>query len=349
MRFATPISGFLGQIGGCSPQPPAVAPASSLGRSHQASALLARRRASVPPAARASLPRTARRWQRRAAPIELAPCRGGQYQNSAGQKPLLGRNCKPLPLGLFLGLLGLPGLVSAGPAPSPQAQSAAYAQNNFRQAQTRCRQEPANPVAAWQFGRACFDLAECATNQAERAQIAEQGIAACRQALARASNSAPAHYYLGVNLGQLARTRGLSALKLVGPMRHEFDLARSLDEHLDQAGPDRNLGQLYRDAPALASIGSRSQAQRHLQRAVTLAPHFPDNRLELIEAYLKWGQRDQARRELKTLEEIWPAARAQWTGPAWAASWADWEEQLEKFRKKIERFHQTLAAPSNKK
>ena len=42
--------------------------------------------------------------------------------------------------------------------------------------------------------------------------------AACRQALAQGSNSAPAHYYLGMNLGQLARTRGLSALKLVIPV-----------------------------------------------------------------------------------------------------------------------------------
>jgi tetratricopeptide (TPR) repeat protein len=229
------------------------------------------------------------------------------------------------------------------------AETTAYAQGRFREAQGRCRHEPANPQAAWEFGRACFELAECATNRAQRAEIAIQGIAACRQAIALASNSGPAHYYLGVNLGQMARTKGFGALKLVGSMRQEFNLAGSLDAHVDFAGPDRNLGQLYRDAPAILSIGNRAQAELHLRRAVTLAPDFPDNHLELIEGYLKWGERDHARLELKALEASWPAARAKLTGPAWADSWADWERQLKQFKKKIEESHESLQAPRNKR
>ena len=62
-----------------------------------------------------------------------------------------------------------------------------------------------------------------------------------------------------MNLGQLARTRGLSALKLVDQMEREFTRARDLDEHLDWAGPDRNLGLLYGDAPVIGSIGSRTR------------------------------------------------------------------------------------------
>jgi len=229
----------------------------------------------------------------------------------------------------------------------PMAETTAYAQGLFREAQGRYRHDPANPKAAWEFGRACFELAECATRQAQRAEIASQGIAACRQAIARASNSGPAHYYLGVNLGQMARTKGFGALKLVDLMRQELDLARSLDEQVDYAGSDRNLGQLYRDAPAILSIGNRAQAAQHLRRAVTLAPDFPDNHLELIEGYLKWGEHDQARRELKALETSWPAARAKLTGPAWAASWADWESQLKKFKRETEGTHEVLEAPSN--
>jgi len=231
----------------------------------------------------------------------------------------------------------------------PMAETTAYAQGLFREAQARCRHEPANPQAAWEFGRACFELAECATNRAQRAQLADQGIAACRQAIARATNSGPAHYYLGVNLGQMARTKGLGALKLVSSMRQEFDLARRLDEHVDYAGPDRNLGQLYRDAPAIVSIGNRAQAEQHLRRAVTLAPDFPDNHLELIEGYLKWGQRDKARHELDALETSWPAARAKLTGPAWAESWAEWEKELEQFKKNIQEPHESLEAPRTKR
>jgi tetratricopeptide (TPR) repeat protein len=230
--------------------------------------------------------------------------------------------------------LGLLALAWCRAQADPVAETTAYAQGIFREAQARYRLEPANGQAAWEFGRACFELAECATNQAQRAEIARQGIAACRQATACASNSAPAHYYLGENLGQMARAKVLEALRLVSLMRREFDLASSLDDHLDNAGPDRNLGQLYRDAPSVISVGNRAQAEQHLRRAVTLAPDFPDNHLELIEGYLKWGERDKARRELNALEASWPAARAKLTGPAWAQSWADWERQLKEFKTK---------------
>lgn len=222
---------------------------------------------------------------------------------------------------------------------------AAVARKEFRQARERRRAEPGNAEAAWQFARAGFDLAEFATNRTERADLAEQGITACRQLIALERNSAPAHYYLGMNLGQLARTKGLGALKLVDEMQREFSLARELDEHFDHAGPDRNLGLLYRDAPSLGSIGSRAKAHYHLQRATELEPDYPENRLNLIEACLKWSDRNAARRELKALEEAWPRAQATLIGPAWAASWADWEARLKKAKKKAEETSKTLETP----
>src|SRR5439155_8654955 len=164
---------------------------------------------------------------------------------------------------------------------------AVRAEQTFQQAEARFQSEPRNTEAAWQFARASFDLAEFATNSTQRAELAEQGIAACKQLLARGPASAAGHYYLGMNLGQLAQTRGIGALKLVTEMEREFSAARDRDESFDYAGPDRSLGLLYRDAPTLVSIGSRSRATKHLERAVELAPDYPENRLNLIEACLK--------------------------------------------------------------
>ena len=223
----------------------------------------------------------------------------------------------------------------------------AYAKQNFQESQAHYRNAPGEAAAAWKFARACFDLAEFAPNKTERASLAEQGIAAAQQAIARESNSAPAHYYLGMNLGQLARTRGLSALKLVSQMQRAFTRAHDLDEQLDWAGPDRNLGLLYRDAPAFGSIGSRSKARDHLKRAVELAPRYPENRLNLIEAYLQWGEPNNARRELAALEAVWPSAHTNFVGAAWVASWADWEPRLKKLKKKIETSPKPLGAPRN--
>ena len=142
-------------------------------------------------------------------------------------------------------------------------QSATRARRLYWEAEARYKKEPNKVEATWEFGRACFDLAEFSTNSTERAEIAQQGIAACRQALTHDRDSAPAHYYLGMNLGELAQTRGLGALKLVDQMQTEFELARTLNELLDYAGPDRNLGLLYRDAPSWISLGSKSKARKH--------------------------------------------------------------------------------------
>jgi tetratricopeptide (TPR) repeat protein len=239
--------------------------------------------------------------------------------------------------------------VEASPAladpPAAETGFAAYAQRSFQAAQAHYRSAPSEAAAAWQFARACFDLADCATNNTQRASLAEQGIAAAQQAIARESNSAPAHYYLGMNLGQLARTKGLGALKLVGQMQLAFARAHDLDERLDWAGPDRNLGLLYRDAPTIASIGSRSKARDHLQRAVELAPRYPENRLNLIETYMNWGESNNAQRELAALQGLWPGARTNFVGESWAAGWADWESRLKRLQKRIEAPSKLLGAP----
>jgi len=113
-------------------------------------------------------------------------------------------------------------------------------------------------------------------------------------------------------------------------------MASEQDEHFDFAGADRSLGLLYRDAPTIVSVGSRSKAKQHLRRAIELAPEYPENRLDLIESYLKWGDRTEARRELTALEGIWPQAQAKLAGPEWASSWVDWQNQLDLFKRKIE-------------
>jgi tetratricopeptide (TPR) repeat protein len=242
----------------------------------------------------------------------------------------------------------------AGSAPIPNNDlvdprgPAVRAQSAFLSARARHESEPRNLDAAWQFARACFDRAEFATNRAERAAIAEQGIDACRQAVARATNSAPAHYYLAMNLGQLAQTKMLGALKIVPEMEREFKTVRTLDERFDYAGPDRNLGLLYCEAPAIGSIGSRTKARQHLERAVELLPDYPENRLNLLEACLKWGDRTGAQRELKSLEALWPRAQTNLPAEVWAANRTDWNARLEKARKKIDELPKRFESPREK-
>lgn len=217
-------------------------------------------------------------------------------------------------------------------------QDAVFAQraeSAFNQAQGRYRSQMDNPVAAWEFGRACYDWADCATNKAQRAAVARKGIAACRQSLLF-TNSAPAHYYLAMDMGQLAQSETLGALKLVRQMESEFLAAAGLDAALDFGGPERGLGLLYRDAPGWPlSIGNRARARKNLENAVKLAPDYPENVLNLAESELMWGEKAEAARQLAALDALWPAAQKALTGQHWEPSWSDWTNRRDALREKL--------------
>jgi tetratricopeptide (TPR) repeat protein len=208
------------------------------------------------------------------------------------------------------------------------AAEARRAEAAFKKTLARFQAATNDPVAQWQFGRATFDWADCAASDSQRERIAQQGIDACRQLVKQDPKSVPGHYYLGMNLGELAETKTLGAIRIVSEMEVEFKTAAALDEKLDYAGPDRNLGLLYLQAPGWpASIGNNAKARTHLERAVKLSPDYPENLLNLIEAEIQWGDHVGARRDLAALEKIWPAAQKQFTGGEWAATQADWEKR----------------------
>ncbi|MHB9006312.1 MAG: hypothetical protein ACYDC1_05225 [Limisphaerales bacterium] len=220
--------------------------------------------------------------------------------------------------------------IAADDFPMPPAAEAlaVRVERLFLETKGRHAESPTNNPLAWQFARACFDWAEFATNDNQRASIATEGIQVSRAIVEREPDLAPARYYLAMNLGQLARTRTLGALSLVSEMEALFHSVRVADERFDEAGPDRCLGLLYRDAPGWPlSVGSRSKARRHLRRAVELAPEFPENRLNLIEGLLQWNDLKEARREAESTAALLPGARQRLSGDAWQSSWIDWDRR----------------------
>ncbi len=199
------------------------------------------------------------------------------------------------------------------------------------QARQRHAQTPDNADSGVQLAKACFDRAEFSTADTERAALAVEGINVCRQIIERNPALASAHLFLGLNLGQLARTKTLGALRLVGEMEREFKRASELDATVEHAAPERHLGQLYQQAPGWpTSIGSRGRARQHLLRACELGADFPENRLCLLEALLEWHDRQPLAKEAATYRERLPASRAKFTGEAWEAAWADWNRRWEK-------------------
>jgi tetratricopeptide (TPR) repeat protein len=192
-----------------------------------------------------------------------------------------------------------------------------------------------DPVAAWNFGRTCYDWADFSETKSQRGAIAYEGMAACHQSLSL-TNSAGAHYYLALNMGQLAQAEMLEGRKLVREMVPEFEAVAELDPHFDYAGPERGLGLIYRDAPGWPlSIGDHAKAVEYLEKAATLEPDYPENYLNLAETYLKSGGRAKVKKNMDALDVLWPKAQKNLTGVEWEQSWQDWSKRRDDVREKM--------------
>lgn len=205
----------------------------------------------------------------------------------------------------------------------------------YQAAKTNYLHQSANPTAAWRFAEACFEWAEYSSNSTQRAALAHEGIAAAKLAVKSSPTNAAGHFYLAMNKGQLARTKSLGALSLVRDMETSFQRAIALDPKFDHASAQRSLGMLYLDAPGWpTSIGSKSKARKHLERAVELAPEYPTNHLALMEALLRWEDEEALHSAMQRYRKLIRVARESYSGPRWENSWkiwdADWKKILEK-------------------
>lgn len=213
----------------------------------------------------------------------------------------------------------------------------------YIEAAARWQRETGSAEAGAQFARACFERADFSTNDAQRAALAEQGIAASLRAAELDPRAPDPLFQLGRNLGQLARTKLFTALHLLDEMETAWRKSIALDPRHAYAGAHRSLGLLYLEAPGWpVSLGSRSKARLHLQKAVELAPGYPENHLCWIEAQLKWGENKAARLQLEAVAVLLQSARTNLTGESWSHQWKDWDARWKAIKAKVE-----TAAPSS--
>ncbi len=234
---------------------------------------------------------------------------------------------KPPIQALLAALILLGAVVVASGQPGTNHLFAVRAQQTLNLALKNYLADTNATPAALQLARANFEMTDFATNDTQLADLARRGIEVCRQWLAREPKSGPGHYYLAIHLGELAQAQApsIAAYKLVHEVEREFKLAAELDVHFNYAGPARTLGELYFQAPGWPlSVGSKHKAREWLERAVALAPEYPENQLNLAEAQLKWHQLDALEQTMKNLNAIWPAARTNYVGETWERRWLDW-------------------------
>lgn len=207
-----------------------------------------------------------------------------------------------------------------------EARFADEAEKIFIAAQNAYKPGTTNFAAALNYAIAAFDWAEFPKNEDYREAIAEGGIQASREAIALKPAAAAGHYYLALNLGQLARTKMLGALKLIGEMEREFLKSIELDRKFDYGGASRALGVLYMETPSW-SIGSKTKARENMEKALELAPNYPDNYLTFMEALLNWKERETLATKMTAYAELLPKAKKEFGGKEWEWEWTDWDKR----------------------
>lgn len=223
-------------------------------------------------------------------------------------------------------------------------------EQQYKAARRQWQTDRTNLAVLVKFGETAFAWADTVNTSSERETIAEESVSALRLAVRDHPKSGEAHYYLALNMGQLARTRTLGALRLVSEMEVQFLAAISLNPAIHFSGPDRNLGQLYHFAPGWPmSLGDEKKARIHLEAAVKRAPDFPANRLALLEALLDGHDVEEARKQLDAVDQLWDAARIRWSTLEWEDDWAEWTELRNKHRKHLEELTGPPVPPKQKK
>lgn len=236
---------------------------------------------------------------------------------------------------LFSLLLGSVAELNSADNNSDQAKKTFFEQR-YQTALREYRADESNVSAAIEYATAAFDHSNLANRSTERALIAKPAIASCRQLLIGSPTHAQGNYYLALNLGQLARTRWLGALKIVAEMEKRLLTAKAQNPQQDFAGPDRALGRLYFQAPGWpASIGHRKKGIDHLQQAIASAPDYPGNHLFYLEMLASTKRFPIAQMHLDKARAALQRARSQLTSEYWAYRWPEWDRRWQTIQEQL--------------
>jgi hypothetical protein len=169
----------------------------------------------------------------------------------------------------------------------------------------------------WQAARTAAWLGEYGGDNTLREEHVRRGLTFANTALQLKPEGVEANFYHAVLagfMGDLDNSYGLDAVKQI-----EQRMTRLIEAGANVAhgGPQRVYGVLLLRAPGPpTSVGSLRNAKKQLERAVEIAPHWPENHLYLAELEFAWakdkGKPEFAKQARERLEEhlIGPEAKA---------------------------------------
>jgi len=158
---------------------------------------------------------------------------------------------------------------------------------------------PSEPLT-WRLARTYYWLGINGTDKNYFHRCIEQA----DQTIQLNNQSATGYFFRGLCRGKLGEIQGIwKSLAIIKPVKQDLLAALKFDPTVSQGGPDRALGKLYLELPALLG-GSVDKSVDHLKQAVSLGPEFADNYLFLAQALYEKGDYPAARNTLVELLEI---------------------------------------------
>jgi len=152
----------------------------------------------------------------------------------------------------------------------------------------------------WRLCRAKVRRAEKMEKRSDKLAEYDSAKTDCEKSVALSSQTADAHFWLGVAIGRWGETKGLlKALFVIKPLKKEMAEVIRLDP--THGGAHNVLGEILWQVPGFAG-GDKKKALEKFETALRLSPRYTANHQPLAEAYLYFGRKDDAIRILKLVE-----------------------------------------------
>lgn len=169
-------------------------------------------------------------------------------------------------------------------------------------------QHPDEDIICGKLSSAYFYKGLFEENTKKQELFYEHGMNYGKEAITMNPKAIYGNYWYASNVGMHGLCKGMMAsLASIDPMKKSMEIVLKENETFFFAGPHRALGRLYHQAPGWPiSIGNKTKALEHLERAVELGPEFFNNRLFLAELYIDIGKKQKAKDHLEWLAEREP-------------------------------------------
>jgi tetratricopeptide (TPR) repeat protein len=152
-----------------------------------------------------------------------------------------------------------------------------------------------NVKARWKLSRLYYWQGDHATGAKAKMAIFEKGIRYAQEGVERDEACVHCHFWLGVSYAKYGEAKGIfHSLDLVPHVQREMNIVLGLDPGYDYGGPDRVLGRVLHQLPAMNG-GDNKKAIEHLRKAVKLGPGLLMNHRFLAEVLISEGRKDEAK------------------------------------------------------